>query len=45
MHLVGMLREFTPELNSKKHKNKLAIIEFLKQKGIDYKKVQYLALF
>lgn len=39
IYLVDMLREFTPELNSKKHKEKLAIIEFLKQKGIDYKKV------
>lgn len=39
MYLVDILREFTPELNSKKHKEKLAIIEFLKQKGIDYKKV------
>ena len=39
MYLIEILREFTPELNSKKHKEKLAIIEFLKQKGIDYKKV------
>ena len=39
VYLVNMLREITPELNSKQHKQKLAIIEFLKQKGIDYKKV------
>ena len=34
-----MLREFTPELNSKKHKEKLEMIKFLKQKGIDYNAV------
>ena len=34
IYLVDILREFTPELNSKKHKEKLAIIQFLKQKGI-----------
>jgi len=39
MYLVDILREFTPELNSKKHREKLAIVEFLKQKGIDYKAV------
>lgn len=39
IYLVDMLREFIPELNSKKHKEKLAIIEFLKQKGIDYNAV------
>ena len=39
VYLVNMLREITPELNSKQHKQKLAIVEFLKQKGIDYKKV------
>ena len=39
IYLVDILREFTPELNSKKHKEKLAIIQFLKQKGIDYDKV------
>lgn len=39
IYLVDMLREFTPELNSIKHKQKLAIIDFLKQNGIDYKAV------
>lgn len=39
IYLVDMLREFTPELNSKKHKEKLEMIKFLKQKGIDYNAV------
>jgi len=34
-----MLREYLPKLGYKEHKTKLAIVDFLKQKGIDYKKV------
>jgi ankyrin repeat protein len=39
VYLVEILREFTPKLGSKKHLKKRAIIQLLKQKGIDYQKV------
>ncbi len=39
MYLIDMLREDLPELGSKEHKTKMAIVDFLKQKGIDYKQV------
>lgn len=39
IYLVDVLREDFFELDSKEHKYKIEIIEFLKDKGIDYKKV------
>lgn len=39
VYLVEILREFTPKIGSEKHLKKRAIIQFLKQKGIDYQKV------
>ena len=39
MYLVDMLREYLPELGSKEHQTKMAIVDFLLQKGIDYRQV------
>lgn len=39
VYLVEILREFTPKIGSEKHLKKRAIIQLLKQKGIDYQKV------
>lgn len=39
-YLEDMLREVLLPLNSKEYKQKMEVVEFLKQKGIDYRKVQ-----
>jgi hypothetical protein len=39
MYLVDMLREDLPELHSEEHQTKMAIVDFLIKKGIDYKKI------
>jgi ankyrin repeat protein len=39
MYLVDMLREYLPPLDSKEHKIKMQIVDFLLQKNIDYKKI------
>lgn len=37
MYLVDVLREAFVDLDTKEHKSKMAIVSFLKSKGIDYK--------
>jgi uncharacterized protein len=38
IQLMDLLREYTPPLDSRDYKQKMAVVDFLKQKGLDYKK-------